>query len=410
MRHKVLLEVDGGLRSAKDVLVGSILGADRFGFGTLPLLALGCKMVRQCHENTCPVGIATQDENLRAKFPGAPEQVVQLFRFIAKDIIAFLDELNLPKLDDLRGRADLLGLKISKNDLSKSLHKLLMNFSIEEKHPGFIRHSEGRLSRRITSEVIKSLESGNSAFLQYPIANEDRSIGARLSGEISLKKYHDKLVSNPTYINLSGAAGQSFGAFIREGINLKLTGSANDYVGKGMAGGSITIIPQGKKIQGAYHAAGNAILYGATGGQLFVAGTVGQRFGVRNSGGIGVVEGCSAHGGEYMTGGTLIVLGKVGFNFAAGMTGGKAIVLSTQKNFKEYVSKAAPEYRKLNDIDILELRAILELHVEKTNSKKAQYILEKEKNWTNMFAVFGGLADLTDNQTEQIPENVKALD
>ena len=410
MRHKVLLEVDGGLRSAKDVLVGSILGADRFGFGTLPLLALGCKMVRQCHENTCPVGIATQDENLRAKFPGAPEQVVQLFRFIAKDIIAFLDELNLPKLDDLRGRADLLGLKISKNDLSKSLHKLLMNFSIEEKHPGFIRHSEGRLSRRITSEVIKSLESGNSAFLQYPIANEDRSIGARLSGEISLKKYHDKLVSNPTYINLSGAAGQSFGAFIREGINLKLTGSANDYVGKGMAGGSITIIPQGKKIQGAYHAAGNAILYGATGGQLFVAGTVGQRFGVRNSGGIGVVEGCSAHGGEYMTGGTLIVLGKVGFNFAAGMTGGKAIVLSTQKNFKEYVSKAAPEYRKLNDIDILELRAILELHVEKTNSKKAQYILEKEKNWTNMFAVLGGLADLTDNQTEQIPENVKALD
>jgi glutamate synthase (NADPH/NADH) large chain len=410
MRHKVLLEVDGGLRSAKDVLVGSILGADRFGFGTLPLLALGCKMVRQCHENTCPVGIATQDENLRAKFPGAPEQVVQLFRFIAKDIIAFLDELNLPKLDDLRGRADLLGLKISKNDLSKSLHKLLMNFSIEEKHPGFIRHSEGRLSRRITSEVIKSLESGNSAFLQYPIANEDRSIGARLSGEISLKKYHDKLVSNPTYINLSGAAGQSFGAFIREGINLKLTGSANDYVGKGMAGGSITIIPQGKKIQGAYHAAGNAILYGATGGQLFVAGTVGQRFGVRNSGGIGVVEGCSAHGGEYMTGGTLIVLGKVGFNFAAGMTGGKAIVLSTQKNFKEYVSKAAPEYRKLNDIDILELRAILELHVEKTNSKKAQYILEKEKNWTNMFAVFGGLAGLTDNQTEQIPENVKALD
>ncbi|MDA9727713.1 glutamate synthase-related protein [Acidimicrobiaceae bacterium] len=410
MRHKVLLEVDGGLRSAKDVLVGSILGADRFGFGTLPLLALGCKMVRQCHENTCPVGIATQDENLRAKFPGAPEQVVQLFRFIAKDIIAFLDELNLPKLDDLRGRADLLGLKISKNDLSKSLHKLLMNFSIEEKHPGFIRHSEGRLSRRITAEVIKSLESGNSAFLQYPIANEDRSIGARLSGEISLKKYHDKLVSNPTYINLSGAAGQSFGAFIREGINLKLTGSANDYVGKGMAGGSITIIPQGKKIQGAYHAAGNAILYGATGGQLFVAGTVGQRFGVRNSGGIGVVEGCSAHGGEYMTGGTLIVLGKVGFNFAAGMTGGKAIVLSTQKNFKEYVSKAAPEYRKLNDIDILELRAILELHVEKTNSKKAQYILEKEKNWTNMFAVFGGLADLTENQTEQIPENVKALD
>ena len=410
MRHKVLLEVDGGLRSGKDVIVGSILGADRFGFGTLPLLALGCKMVRQCHENTCPVGIATQDENLRAKFPGAPEQVVQLFRFIANDITSFLDELNLDNLEDLRGRADLLGLKISNNDLSKSLHRLLMNFSIEEKHPGFIRHSEGRLSRRITSEVIKLLESGSSSFLQYPIANEDRSIGARLSGEISIKKYQDKLIANPTYINLSGAAGQSFGAFIREGINLKLTGNANDYVGKGMAGGSITIIPQGKKMQGAYHAAGNAILYGATGGQLFISGTVGQRFGVRNSGGIGVVEGCSAHGAEYMTGGTLIVLGKVGFNFGAGMTGGKAIVLSTQKNFNEYVSKAAPEYRKLNEIDILELRTILELHIEKTDSKVAKKILEKQDNWTNMFAVFGGLADLTESEVSQKPEHVKALD
>ena len=410
MRQKVLLEVDGGLRSGKDVIIGSILGADRFGFGTLPLLALGCKMVRQCHENTCPVGIATQDESLRAKFPGAPEQVVQLFKFIANDILGFLNQLNLKNLDDLRGRADLVGLKISNIDLSRSLHKVLMNFSIEEKHPGFVRHSEGRLSRRITTEVIKSLENGSSSFLQYPIANEDRSIGARLSGEISLKKFQNKIIKNPTHINLSGAAGQSFGAFIREGINLKLTGSANDYVGKGMGGGSITIIPQGKKMRGAYHAAGNAILYGATGGQLFVAGTVGQRFGVRNSGGIGVVEGCSAHGAEYMTGGTLIILGKVGFNFGAGMTGGKAIVLSTQKNFKEYVSKAAPEYRKLNEIDILELKTILELHIEKTNSKVAVNILEKQDNWKNMFAVFGGLAELTESKVKQKPEHVKALD
>ena len=410
MRQKVLLEVDGGLRSGKDVIIGSILGADRFGFGTLPLLALGCKMVRQCHENTCPVGIATQDESLRAKFPGAPEQVVQLFKFIANDILGFLNQLNLKNLDDLRGRADLVGLKISNIDLSRSLHKVLMNFSIEEKHPGFVRHSEGRLSRRITTEVIKSLENESSSFLQYPIANEDRSIGARLSGEISLKKFQNKIIKNPTHINLSGAAGQSFGAFIREGINLKLTGSANDYVGKGMGGGSITIIPQGKKMRGAYHAAGNAILYGATGGQLFVAGTVGQRFGVRNSGGIGVVEGCSAHGAEYMTGGTLIILGKVGFNFGAGMTGGKAIVLSTQKNFKEYVSKAAPEYRKLNEIDILELKTILELHIEKTNSKVAVNILEKQDNWKNMFAVFGGLAELTESKVKQKPEHVKALD
>jgi len=410
MRHKVLIEVDGGLRSAKDVIIGTILGADRFGFGTLPLLALGCKMVRQCHENTCPVGIATQDENLRAKFPGAPEQVVQLFKFIANDVMAYLDKFGVSDIEDLLGRADLLGLKISNSDLSKSLHKILMNFSIEEKHPGFIRHSEGRLSRRITSEVIRSVERGEKSFLQYPISNEDRSIGARLSGEVTLRKLSSKLAENPTTISLSGAAGQSFGAFIRDGINLKLTGNANDYVAKGMGGGSITIIPQGRKMQGAYHAAGNTILYGATGGQLFIAGTVGQRFGVRNSGAIGVVEGCSAHGAEYMTGGTLVILGNIGFNFAAGMTGGKAIVLKTQKNFEQYISETAPEYKTMSDIDKLELKTLLEIHMEKTNSETAKKILDKFDNWENMFAVFGGIAEVEEDSVQLKPENVKALD
>ena len=410
MRHKVLIEVDGGLRSAKDVIIGTILGADRFGFGTLPLLALGCKMVRQCHENTCPVGIATQDENLRAKFSGAPEQVIQLFNFIANDVISYLEKFNVSNIDDLLGRADLLGLKISNNNLSKSLHKILMNFSIEEKHPGFIRHSDGRLSRRITSEVIKSVENEQKSFIQYPIANEDRSIGARLSGEITLKNLSSKITQHPTTISLSGAAGQSFGAFIRDGINLKLTGNANDYVAKGMAGGSITIIPQGRKMKGAYHAAGNTILYGATGGQLFIAGTVGQRFGVRNSGAIGVVEGCSAHGAEYMTGGTLVVLGSIGFNFGAGMTGGKAIVLNTQKNFKQYISETAPEYKNLTDIDKLELKTLLEVHIEKTKSETALNILKKYDNWDNMFAVFGGIAEVDKDVVNKKPENVKALD
>ena len=410
MRHKVLIEVDGGLRSAKDVIIGTILGADRFGFGTLPLLALGCKMVRQCHENTCPVGIATQDENLRAKFRGAPEQVVQLFKFIANDVMAYLDKFGVNDIQDLLGRADLLGLKISNSDLSKSLHKILMNFSIEEKHPGFIRHSEGRLSRRITSEVIRSVERGEKSFLQYPISNEDRSIGARLSGEVTLRKLSSKLTENPTTISLSGAAGQSFGAFIRDGINLKLTGNANDYVAKGMGGGSVTIIPQGRKMQGAYHAAGNTILYGATGGQLFIAGTVGQRFGVRNSGAIGVVEGCSAHGAEYMTGGTLVILGNIGFNFAAGMTGGKAIVLKTQKNFEQHISETAPEYKKMTDIDKLELKTLIEIHIEKTNSETAKKILDKFDNWENMFAVFGGIAEVEKKSVQLHPENVKALD
>ena len=410
MRDKVLLEVDGGLRSAKDVIIAATLGADRFGFGTLPLLALGCKMVRQCHENTCPVGIATQDENLRAKFNGAPEQVIQLFNFLAEDVQKYLQLFNVDKLDDLIGHADLLGLKVLDNKLPSSLHKLLVNAVSEKKHPGFIRHDEGRLSRRITSEVIKSLNAKKTSFLQYPISNKDRSIGARISGEISINKLNKQIEKYPSFISLSGSAGQSFGAFIRDGINLKLTGSANDYVGKGMGGGSITIIPQGRKMQGAYHAAGNVLLYGATGGQLFISGRVGQRFGVRNSGAIAVVEGCSAHAAEYMTGGTLVILGEIGFNFGAGMTGGKAIVLNTQKSFNQYISKSAPTSHALNEIDSLDLKTLLEKHVEQTGSELASKLLTKEDSWCKVFTVFGGIAQITDQKEINIASKISALD
>ena len=410
MREKVLLEVDGGLRSAKDVVIAATLGADRFGFGTLPLLALGCKMVRQCHENTCPVGIATQDENLRAKFTGAPEQVMQLFQFLAEDVQEYLQIFNVSELEDLIGHADLLGLKVLDNNLPSSLHKLLVNAVPEKKHPGFIKHDEGRLSRRITSEVVKSLNANKSSFLQYPISNEDRSIGARLSGEISINKLSQKLKENPSLISLSGSAGQSFGAFIRDGINLKLTGSANDYVGKGMGGGSITIIPQGKKMQGAYHAAGNAILYGATGGQLFISGRVGQRFGVRNSGAIAVVEGCSAHAAEYMTGGTLVILGEIGFNFAAGMTGGKVIVLNTQKSFDQYISESAPSSHDLNEIDSLDLKTLLEKHVSQTGSELATKLLSKEDAWHKIFTVFGGIAEISYKKQISLKNKISALD
>ena len=410
MRDKVLLEVDGGLRSAKDVIIATTLGADRFGFGTLPLLALGCKMVRQCHENTCPVGIATQDENLRAKFNGAPEQVMQLFTFLAEDVQKYLRLFNVEKLDDLIGHADLLGLKVLNNNLPSSLHKLLVNAVAEKKHPGFIKHEEGRLSRRITSEVMKSLNANKESFLQYPISNEDRSIGARLSGEISINKLNKQIEKNPCRISLSGSAGQSFGAFIRDGINLKLTGSANDYVGKGMGGGSITIIPQGQKMQGAYHAAGNALLYGATGGQLFISGRVGQRFGVRNSGAIAVVEGCSAHAAEYMTGGTLVILGDIGFNFGAGMTGGKVIVLNTQKSFNQYISQSAPTSHALNEIDSLDLKTLLQKHIEQTGSELASKLLNKENSWHKVFTVFGGIAEIIEKEVVNVESKIKALD
>ena len=391
MRSKVILEVDGGLRTAKDIIIAAILGADRFGFGTLPLLALGCKMVRQCHENTCPVGIATQNKDLRAKFSGAPEQVEQLFKFIAEDVRSYLFMFGVTNLDQLVGHADLLGLDSTSSDITESLHKILINAVSDKKHPGFERHEEGRLSRRLTTEVIKAVESKRKSFLQYPISNEDRSIGARISGEVTLRKLNNEILKYPTTINLTGAAGQSFGAFLTNGISLKLTGSANDYVGKGMGGGSITIIPQGKKMQYAYHAAGNAIIYGATGGQLFVSGTVGQRFAVRNSGTIAVIEGCSAHGAEYMTGGTIAILGKIGFNFGAGMTGGKAIVLNTQNNFDEYISETAPVYKKPTEIDLLDLQSLIELHIDKTGSQVAIELMDQRKEWEEMFYVFGGL-------------------
>ena len=410
MRDKVLLEVDGGLRSAKDVVIGAILGADRFGFGTLPLLALGCKMVRQCHENTCPVGIATQDENLRAKFSGAPAQVEQLFSFIANDVISYLTKFGVKSLGELVGHAELIGLDRSPNDLSKSLHGLLVNAVSSKKHPGFERHKEGRLSRRITSDVVKAVESKKESFLQYPISNEDRSIGARVSGEITLKNLSEELKENPTSINLTGAAGQSFGAFLIDGINLKLTGSANDYVAKGMGGGSVTIIPQGKKMQYAYHAAGNAIMYGATGGQLYISGTVGQRFGVRNSGAIAVVEGCSAHGAEYMTGGTIVILGKIGFNFGAGMTGGKAIVLNTLEKFDQYISKTSPAHRKPTELDLLDLQLLIEQHLEKTGSEVAVDLLNRRNEWGKIFTIFGGLneEDVLEGVVQE--QAIKALD
>ena len=209
---------------------------------------------------------------------------------------------------------------------------------------------------------------------------------------------------------MSGSAGQSFGAFIRDGINLKLTGSANDYVGKGMGGGSITIIPQGKKMQGAYHAAGNALLYGATGGQLFISGRVGQRFGVRNSGAIAVVEGCSAHAAEYMTGGTLVILGEIGFNFGAGMTGGKVIVLNTQDSFNQYISESAPSSHVLNEIDSLDLKTLLEKHIFQTGSELASKLLDKENIWNKIFTVFGGIAEITDSKETSVSNKINALD
>ncbi len=318
----MVLETDGGLRTGRDVVIAALLGAERFGFGTLPLLALGCKMVRQCHLNTCPVGIATQSEELRAKFAGSPDRVVTLFQLLAEEVRHHLASLGFRSLADVIGRADLL--RPIDHPLAGGLSRLLVRAAGRKRHQGYVKSLPTRLNERLVEDATQALEGRGPVELSFPISNSDRTIGARLAREVVTRRVKG-FETSPIRVHLSGWAGQSFGAFLTDGISLHLAGAANDYIGKGLGGGLVVVRPRrnGNFIP---HAAGNAVLYGATAGVAFLAGTVGQRFAVRNSGGVAVVEGCSDHGCEYMTGGTVVVLGRVGRNFGAGMTGGAAFV------------------------------------------------------------------------------------
>ncbi len=374
LRSVVALETDGGLRTGRDVVIAALLGAERFGFGTLPLLALGCKMVRQCHLNTCPVGIATQREDLRAKFTGAADQVVALFRMLAEEVRAHLAALGARSLGEVIGRADLL--EIIEHPLAGSLDRLLVRAEGRLRHPGFRRMELSTLSTRLIEDSMQAIESGTPVRLSYPISNVDRTIGARVSGEVAARYHDDGLPEGTIDIHLSGTAGQSFGAWLSRGISLRLDGTANDYVGKGMGGGRIVVRPRRPSLELTPHAGGNAVLYGATGGTAFLAGTVGQRFAVRNSGATAVVEGVSDHGCEYMTGGVAVVLGPVGRNFGAGMTGGVAYVWDPQVRLNRYVADTSPSMRRLLEMERLELRVLVEEHLAETSSPVATRILE----------------------------------
>ena len=366
MRSRVTLETDGGLRTGKDVVVAALLGAERFGFGTLPLLALGCKMVRQCHLNTCPVGIATQDEELRAKFVGTVDRVVDLFLQLAADIRVHLASIGARSIAEIVGRADLLTPRDRSNPMAADLAALLVPAHDRLHHDGYHSIPLSNLARRIVSDTAAAVVSAKPVSLRYPIQNTDRSIGARLSGEITSRRGMARLPDDTITLHLSGIAGQSFGAWLTHGVSMSLVGSANDYVGKGMGGGRIAISPNRGTV-GA-HAAGNAVLYGATGGQLFIAGRVGQRFAVRNSGATAVIEGCSDHGCEYMTGGIVVVLGDVGHNFAAGMTGGVAFVRDPSMTVKSRLADTSPAARRLNSTERVALRSLIEGHYEHTRS------------------------------------------
>ncbi|KAB0463257.1 MULTISPECIES: glutamate synthase large subunit [Vibrio] len=397
LRHKIRLQVDGGLKTGLDVIKGAILGAESFGFGTAPMVAMGCKFLRICHLNNCATGVATQDETLRREyFKGLPEMVMNYFTGLADEVRQYLAELGVEKLTDLIGRTDLLeavqGLtaKQSKLDLSSILEAPIS----AEGHPLFWTEpnapfDKAQLNQQILDDALDAIEKRQSTSLYYNVINTDRSIGARISGEIAKRYGNQGMAGAPIKLYLDGTAGQSFAVWNAGGVELYLTGDANDYVGKGMAGGKVVIKPhQGTAfVCNEATIIGNTCLYGATGGKLFAAGTAGERFGVRNSGTVAVIEGAGDNACEYMTGGIVAILGATGVNFGAGMTGGFAYVMDKNEDFQGRVNNESVEALSLSDLFIHQehLRGLIAEHLEETGSVHAEAILANFDEWIPKF-------------------------
>ena len=346
LRHKVTLRTDGGIKTGRDVVIAAMMGAEEYGVATTALVAMGCIMVRQCHSNTCPVGVCTQDEKLREKFTGTPDKIVNLFTFIASEVREILAELGFKSLNDIIGRTDLL-MQVSK--ASPNLDDLDLNPLFVQADPGNNkRYCESNeinsvpktLDQEIWPEIEKSLDNSEKIEKEYIIKNTNRAVGTRISHYLYKKYGYEKLNDNFLTLNFKGSAGQSFGAFSAKGLKLILKGDANDYVGKGLSGATISIklSDESNLISNENTIIGNTVLYGATSGKLFAAGQAGDRFAVRNSGATTVVEGCDSNGCEYMTGGIAVILGNVGDNFAAGMTGGMAFIYDISKEFEKKVN------------------------------------------------------------------------
>ncbi len=383
LRDRVRVRVDGGLQTGRDVVIGALLGADEFSFGTAAVVAEGCLMARACHNNTCPVGIATQKPELRAKFPGTPEHVMHFFGHLAEEVRETLAELGAQTLDEIIGRSELLHQVVSGNHRADQLD--LSAMLVSPGGPDDLVRWNGQqqapvvapLNVRILKDAGPALESRQDVHLAYPIANTDRTIGATLAGEIARRK----LEGAPAAINLTfaGSAGQSFGAFAVPGTRLELVGEANDYVGKGLGGGEIIVRPPEDVRYTAAESTimGNTVLYGATGGMLWAAGRAGERFAVRNSGALAVIEGIGDHGCEYMTGGLVVVLGAVGHNFGAGMSGGRAYLFDESNDLTARVNPDMVRVEALmEEWQEHELRTLIEQHVERTGSVRGRQILE----------------------------------
>ena len=387
LRGQIILQTDGQLKTGRDIIVAAMMGAEEFGFATSALIVLGCIMMRKCHLNTCPVGVATQNEELRKKFLGRSEYLVNYFNFLAEEVREHLASLGFTSLEQVIGRADLL--KYIKSDNSSKIEKLDLSRLIYFPNQGdSIRHTKDqdhKISDVMDVELIATarpaIDKGLAVEMSRVIKNTDRTVGGMLSGVIAKKYGNDGLPTDTIQCKFTGSAGQSFGGFLAHGVTFRLEGDANDYVGKGLSGGKIIIVPPSVSTYKPEEniIAGNTLLYGATAGEVYISGRVGERFCVRNSGAVAVVEGAGDHCCEYMTGGRTVILGTTGRNFAAGMSGGVAYVYNIKGDFDYYCNMQMVELSLIEDsYDAKELRQLISDHYTYTDSPRAKYILD---NW-----------------------------
>ena len=409
LRGRVILQVDGQMKTGRDVLIGALLGADEFGFATAPLVVEGCIMMRKCHLNTCPVGVATQDPELRKRFTGQPEHVVNYFFFIAEEVRELMAGMGIRKFNDLIGRADLLDMqkgidhwKLAGLDFSKVFHQPKVDQSVSLFNNDVQDHGlKNALDNQLIALAKPALEKGEKVTIDLPITNTNRTCGTMLSNQVATRYGNAGLPNDTISIKLKGTAGQSFAAFLAHGISIELTGEGNDYVGKGLCGGRIVIKPP-VAFRGIAHEnviVGNTVMFGATSGESYFRGVAGERFCVRNSGASAVVEGVGNHGCEYMTGGTVVVLGQTGLNFAAGMSGGVAYVYDEDGSFNKRCNMAMVSLEKveaastftagsinhLNQADETTLLALIDKHIAYTGSERAQAI---RADWENARSKF----------------------
>ncbi len=388
LRNKVRIETDGKLMTGRDVAIAALLGAEEFGFATAPLVTMGCVMMRVCNLDTCPAGIATQNPKLRARFDGKPEYVINFMKFIAQDLREIMARLGIRTVDELVGRSDLLRVRedLSKRQREIDLSRILNNPFADHKEKVIFdpkkvynfQLEKTKDEKALLSQLQGALASGTKRSIAVEVTNTDRAFGTIFGSEIT-KKYPQGLAEDTYIVRCTGAGGQSFGAFIPKGLTLELVGDSNDYFGKGLSGGKLIVYaPAGSRFQKDENIIiGNVALYGATSGKAFISGVAGERFCVRNSGANAVVEGVGDHGCEYMTGGRVVILGRTGKNFAAGMSGGIAYVLDEDNDLYTRLNKGMVSSEEITSkYDVLELKEMIQEHVNLTNSDKGKQVLD----------------------------------